>query len=526
MSSILTNNSAMVALQTMKSINKNLAMTQSEISTGKSVGSAKDNAAVWAISKVMESDVKGFKGISDSLSLGSSTIAVGRKAAETVTNLLTEIKGKVVAAQEENVDRAKIQTDIDALSAQIDSVVNAAQFNGLNLVTSYDTNTVLSSLDRTSTNVTASRIDVEANDLSLREQNFGTAAARTGQASVTGPGALGAATNALAGTDVTIAGTATAGSTAYMDFTIGSTIQRVNVLVNTGDTAAQVATKFATAIGENKTLTELGVRATGNAALVEVRLTGEARVTGATIVGSNVAGGITVPAGPTSIAASAATATIGTGTIADGDSFRATYGGQNFDYVANARSTRAEVMAGLTEAINASGTFFARVSTNGQNIEIASTGTAAVAAGSASTNSAGSSGGGLRSLNTLNVADFSTQRGGANGTTLFGDLTTDVDKKAVIARTLDTALSTVETLIQTAVSATAAFGSVEKRIDIQSDFIGNLSDALKSGIGSLVDADLEEASARLQALQVQQQLATQALSIANQQPQNLLALFR
>jgi flagellin len=56
--------------------------------------------------------------------------------------------------------------------------------------------------------------------------------------------------------------------------------------------------------------------------------------------------------------------------------------------------------------------------------------------------------------------------------------------------------------------------------------VGKLSDALKSGIGSLVDADMEEASARLQALQVQQQLGTQALSIANQQPQSLLALFR
>ena len=50
MSSILTNNGAMIALQTLQSINKNLGMTQSEISTGKSVANAKDNAADWAIS--------------------------------------------------------------------------------------------------------------------------------------------------------------------------------------------------------------------------------------------------------------------------------------------------------------------------------------------------------------------------------------------------------------------------------------------------------------------------------------------
>ncbi|MCK4713416.1 MAG: flagellin, partial [Marinosulfonomonas sp.] len=55
MSSILTNTSAMVALQTLKSINSNLGTIQSEISTGKSISSAKDNSAIWAISKVMES---------------------------------------------------------------------------------------------------------------------------------------------------------------------------------------------------------------------------------------------------------------------------------------------------------------------------------------------------------------------------------------------------------------------------------------------------------------------------------------
>ncbi|MGB3147703.1 MAG: flagellin, partial [Paracoccaceae bacterium] len=150
MSSILTNSSSMIALQTLRGINMNLSKTQSEISTGKSVGSAKDNAAVWAISKVMEADVKGFKGISDSLGLGESTVAVARQASETVTDLLTDIKGKIVAAQEENVDRAKIQADIKALTGQIKSVVSAAQFIGLNLLKGTDDMNILSSLDRSS----------------------------------------------------------------------------------------------------------------------------------------------------------------------------------------------------------------------------------------------------------------------------------------------------------------------------------------------------------------------------------------
>ena len=153
MSSILTNNSAMVALQTLKSINMNLGKVQSEISTGKTVESAKDNAAVWAISKVMSSDVAGFEAISDSLALGQATVGVALDASESVTDLLTEIKGKIVNSQEENVDRAKIQTDIEALTNQISSIVGAAQFNGLNLLNDDgialedQTANILSSLD-------------------------------------------------------------------------------------------------------------------------------------------------------------------------------------------------------------------------------------------------------------------------------------------------------------------------------------------------------------------------------------------
>ncbi len=162
MSSILTNNGAMVALQTLKSVNKNLAMTQNAISTGKDVATAKDNSAVWAISKVMESDVKGFNAIKDSLALGESTVAVARNASETVTDLLNQMKGKIVAAQEDNVDRGKINDDVTALRDQIASVVGAAQFNGLNLVDgSAGTASILASLDRDSAgNVNASSISV------------------------------------------------------------------------------------------------------------------------------------------------------------------------------------------------------------------------------------------------------------------------------------------------------------------------------------------------------------------------------
>ncbi|WP_339108784.1 flagellin [Thioclava sp. GXIMD4216] len=295
MSSILTNNGAMVALQTLKSINSSLNDTQSAISTGKDINSAKDNASVWAISKVMESDVAGYNAIEDSLSLGESTVAVASTGAEQIVEKLKEIKEKVVSATGENVDNDKISSEVEELKSQITSIIGASQFNGANLLDSSTVTTgtsatngitVLSSLDRDNTGkVTASNISVSAADF----------------------------------TD-----------------------------------------KFTTS-------------------------------------------GITV--------------------------------------------------------------------------------------------------------------------GTATGVTLANiDVTTSA--KA------DESLAMIEAFIDTATAEAAKLGASSARITDQKDFISKLSDSVTSGIGSLVDADMEETSARLQALQVQQQLGTQALSIANQAPQQLLSLFR
>jgi len=275
MSSILTNNSAMVALQTLKSVNNNLGKTQDMISTGKEIGKAKDNSAIWAISKVMESDVSGFKAISKSLALGESTVAVASAGADQIVNILKDMKEKVVAATGENVDYDKLTADIDEMKLQITSIIGASQFNGANLLNSAGNGglTVLSSIDRaidgtvTASNITVASVDFEAN------------------------------------------------------------LDLADVLVTDGAAA-------------------------------------------------------------------------------------------------------------------------------------------------------------------------------------------------------ETSIAALEAHIQTAVDGAAALGASEKRISDQGDFVSKLTDAMKSGIGALVDADMEEASARLQALQVQQQLSTQSLSIANQAPQAILSLFR
>ena len=402
MSSVLTNSSAMVALQTLKGINSNLSKTQDQIATGKNVSTAKDNAAVWAISKVMESDVQGFKGIQDSLALGESTVAVARSAAETVTDLLTKMKGKIVSAQQSNVDRAKLQTDVVALRDQINSVVGAAQFNGLNLVngTAGASIDILASLDRdTSGGVTASSITVTNNDLS--------SGAYTAIAAFTG------SDNASTNAD-------TAGF--QLDNASGS---------------------------------------------------GLLAITGGASFGA-------------------------------GDSVAVTIGGKTASYTVSANDVAATspddmVAVGLKNAIDALGITGLTVDyDNGSPGELAfaNAGTKDLAV-SAQFKNAGS--GGLAVMSTIDVSTS----GGATA-----------------------ALGNIETLIQSSIDAASSFGSSQSRIETQSDFVSKLSDAMKTGIGTLVDADLEEASARLQALQVQQQLGTQALSIANQAPQNLLSLFR
>ncbi len=88
------------------------------------------------------------------------------------------------------------------------------------------------------------------------------------------------------------------------------------------------------------------------------------------------------------------------------------------------------------------------------------------------------------------------------------------------------ALAAIKAAVTTAGARLSELGAQSKQIERHTTYVGKLSDSLEAGIGNLVDADLAKESARLQALQVQQQLGVQALSIANQAPQMILSLFQ
>ncbi len=125
----------------------------------------------------------------------------------------------------------------------------------------------------------------------------------------------------------------------------------------------------------------------------------------------------------------------------------------------------------------------------------------------------------LQSLDTSSTISVANQAFETNVTTALG---TGLDSKA----NADTALTEIDTVTATVTSTLSTLGSASRKIEGQLEFNGKLSDVIESGIGNLVDADLAKESAKLQALQVKQQLGVQALSIANQAPQTITSLFR
>ena len=399
MSSILTNTSSMIALESLRKTNLSLAQVQSEISTGKRVSNAKDNAAIWAISTVMSTDAESFKTIRNTLDLASSTVGVARSAAEEVTSLLQDMKSLIIAAQEPS-GRSKIQADVNELSAQITGIVNGAQFNGENLLKNGGAVSVVSSLDRASNQtVTPAFISINRVDLQVIGGVMGTTAIISG------------------------AGQATA-------------------------SAASIA-------------------AAGNQ-----------------------------------------TVTLTAGAVAAGNSFQIVIGGANtIEYIARTNDTMNDVTRNLKSLIDARGI-------TGISVDMTQV------ANPLTTNSVLTIRNANASAVTLTAGSFT---GGTPGGGLGALASIDVQTSDATATS---ALAAIDGLLNTAINAASALGSSQKRIDNQGEFMSTLIDSITAGVGTITDADMEAASARLQALQVQQQLGIQALTIANQSAQSLLTLFR
>lgn len=414
MASIMTNTSAMTALQTLRRVTGDLETTQDRISTGLKVNNAKDNAAYWSIATTMKADVAGFKAVKESLELGSGTTNTASVASKNIVENLQTLKARVIAGQTNGVDKTLIQNDVDQLVKLIKGAAADASFNGDNLLrvtysndgTAKDKNvSILASLSRSDSTVDPSYIEFQRQDMRVES----------------------------------IVGKATIE-------------QQVD---STNATKAKVDIKFgapgATFIdGQNLGLGNLTLTVTkedGTKADVSVDLSAQTYDTDLATTQGNIA------------------TAVNTALTAAGADFQVAFTGDTLTFT--------------DQDVNTDGNFTAQIS--------------GLWVGSKESDAFG----GLADLTQIDVVNNS--------------------KKS---------LEVINSLLDSAIGKASVIGSIENRVSVQNDFVSKLTDSMNKGIGALVDADMNEESSRLQALQVQQQLAIQALSIANQGPQNILSLFR
>ena len=135
--SVNTNMGAMVALQNLNMTSADLSTTQNRISTGLKVASAKDDGAAYAIAQSQRATVGSLDAVKDSLNRASSSVDVAMSAGESISDMLTQMKEKALAASDTSLDttsRSALNTDFAALRDQITKTISNASFNGINLV--------------------------------------------------------------------------------------------------------------------------------------------------------------------------------------------------------------------------------------------------------------------------------------------------------------------------------------------------------------------------------------------------------
>ena len=175
--SVNTNVGAMIALQNLNSTSSQLQSVQSIISTGLKVASAKDDGAIWAIAQNQRATASSLDAVKDSLNRASSVTDVALAAGGQVSDLLSQMQSKALAASDTSLDtasRAALNTDFISLRNQVTQVVSNASFNGINLIKSGATN-VAALANSTGSSV----LTVQAQDLSVGGANVTVAATGT-----------------------------------------------------------------------------------------------------------------------------------------------------------------------------------------------------------------------------------------------------------------------------------------------------------------------------------------------------------
>ncbi|WP_411288443.1 flagellin [Phenylobacterium sp.] len=135
--SVHTNKSALIALQNLNKTNDELGEVQNRINTGLRIASAKDNAAVWAIAQGQRADIGALGAVKMSLERAHSIAEVSMTAGESISDLLVQLKEKVVAAMDTSLDptsRTALNSDFKSILRQIAQISGNAEFDGANLL--------------------------------------------------------------------------------------------------------------------------------------------------------------------------------------------------------------------------------------------------------------------------------------------------------------------------------------------------------------------------------------------------------
>ena len=143
MNSVNPNQGAMIALQNLNTTNKELGVVQNRINTGQKISSAKDNGAIWAIAQNQRAESASLNSVISSLQRGQSVADVAMSAGSAISDILVQMKEKVLAATEAGLSTASksaLSDEYKALRDQIDTIANNATFDGVNLISSTSVN--------------------------------------------------------------------------------------------------------------------------------------------------------------------------------------------------------------------------------------------------------------------------------------------------------------------------------------------------------------------------------------------------
>ncbi|MBI1252282.1 MAG: hypothetical protein GC189_12520 [Alphaproteobacteria bacterium] len=562
MASVNTNFSALVALQNLNSTTRDLEQVQNRINTGFKVASAKDNGAVFAIAQTLRGRVGALSAVSDGIDRAVTNLDTAQAAGTQVSDILKTLKEKAELAKTFGTpaERQAAHDDFVAARDKIDDILNAATINGVNLLNGSNLanglrvntsdigtagpSTIQQVRGGSASDTLVSDVATLASTTTITDQAASAVAAPTGTIAVaTGDtlrfALLDDAGNTTETVNIVISDYATLGALAdaVSDRTGGAvnltysgdrlsydSNQNFTVSFVTGtatqDTAGDiddnltVDARILFFTGQTTTVAD-GVAAGGAAITTASLNTSSARQTGGgnQYATSALTAGTTTATTTLSLASSTTASVTLTTTAGSGDT-------NAYVFTLSSGQTLGQFLNEVSSRTN--GAVTAAYDADSRQIVYKSSLSFTVANSNASAFGSGSSAATQDVTRTASVATTTVTGydyrvvGGALAGLASLDLTTDPT----------TASATIDTLAATLNTALANLGAQGRALETQRSFLTVLSDNIEKGIGQLVDADLAKESARLQSLQVKQQLGAQALSIANQAPSLLLSFFR